>query len=291
MPRPMMFFVPAILIMPLATGLATLQTSLAEPAADECKTKPDSSAPAGSHWYYRLNRTDQRQCWYLGPEGRKVRSQAREGASPASSATPAAVRENAPEMTRATPAPMEPAQRITAEAASTGAPGGAENFAAPSSVLPKTPDLDARAPATMSNSDTEHHEPTEAQEEMPLIWPVLTEAERTGLVDTARESAPAPVFLVGVLAIGLLFAGATFKLARRHAKSYRRDRWLMARPNPRRRRRAYSGHVAARRDQVARRSALRTQRDDAVWQRPTSIDPAEAASLRELLRELRRTAA
>ncbi len=287
----MMFFVPAILILPFATGLATLQTSLAEPAADECKTKPDSSAPAGSHWYYRVNRTDRQQCWYLGPEGRKVRSQAREGPWQASSATPTAVRENAPEMTRATPAPMEHAQRITAEAASTGAPGGAEDFAAPSPVLPKTPDLDAREPATMSNSDTEHHEPTEAQEEMPLIWPVLTEAERAGLVDTVRESAPASVFLVGVLAIGLLFAGATFKLARRHAKSYRRDKWRMARPSPRRQRRAYSGHVAARRDQVAGGSALRTQRDDTVWQRPTSIDPAEAASLRELLRQLQRAAA
>jgi hypothetical protein len=75
--------------------------------------------------------------------------------------------------------------------------------------------LDAREPATMSNSDTEHHEPTDAQEEMPLIWPVLTEAERAGLPVPTRESAPGPVFLVGALAIVLLCAGAIFKLARR----------------------------------------------------------------------------
>src|SRR5437773_1944924 len=78
----MMLLVPAILIVPLATDLVTVQPSRAEPAVNECKTKPDSSAPAGSHWYYRVNRADQRHCWYLGPEGAKVRSQAREGASP-----------------------------------------------------------------------------------------------------------------------------------------------------------------------------------------------------------------
>jgi hypothetical protein len=33
-----------------------------------------------------------------------------------------------------------------------------------------------------------------------------------------------------------------------------------------------------------------TQRDDTLW-RPTSIDPAEATSLRTLMRELERTAA
>ena len=42
MPRRMIFFVPAILIVALASTLATAQTSVAEPAADECKTKPDS---------------------------------------------------------------------------------------------------------------------------------------------------------------------------------------------------------------------------------------------------------
>jgi len=62
MPRPMMFFVPAILVVPLVTILLTAQTSLAESAADECRTEPGSSAPSGSHWYYRVNRTDQRHC-------------------------------------------------------------------------------------------------------------------------------------------------------------------------------------------------------------------------------------
>ena len=61
-------FVPASLIMALATVVLGAQTSVAEPAADECKTTPGSSAPPGQHWYYRVNRSDQRHCWYLGAE-------------------------------------------------------------------------------------------------------------------------------------------------------------------------------------------------------------------------------
>jgi hypothetical protein len=49
MPRPMMFFVPAILVIPVVAVLVMGQTSVAEPAVDECKTEPGSSAPAGSH--------------------------------------------------------------------------------------------------------------------------------------------------------------------------------------------------------------------------------------------------
>src|SRR5262245_1346414 len=97
-------FVPAGLIMALVTVLLGGQNSLAEPAADECKTTPGSSAPPGQHWYYRINRSDQRQCWYLGAEGTKLRAQTREKAS-SSPARPA--REETSETTPTMPPPME----------------------------------------------------------------------------------------------------------------------------------------------------------------------------------------
>lgn len=282
MPRPMIFFVPAILIMPLAAVLATAQSTLADPGADECKAKPDSPAPAGSHWYYRVNRADQRHCWYLGPEGRKVRSQTREGAAP----TRTQARANVPEMTRPMPVQMEPAQRTVAEAASSQESPAAD-FVWPSFGPQKAAGSDAHQGAGTRNSDTQERTATNAQEEMPVIWPVLTATERAAPPDT--QSMPWPAFLVGALA--LLFAGAIFKLARRHVRSYRRDHWRMARPRLRRRRRVYPRRMPARADQAARRSAPAIQRNDTAWQRPTSIDPAEAASLRKLLRELQRPAA
>src|SRR5947209_15727484 len=273
-------FVPAILIMPLATDLVTVQTSRAEPAVNECKTKPDSSTPAGSHWYYRVNRADQRHCWYLGAEGAKVRSQAREGASPMRTA-----RENAPAMPPAIPAQMEPAQSTAAEAVATGV---ATDVAAPASDLPNTPDLTMREPTTMSDRYPQDHQ-VQAHEEMPLIWPVLTEADHAGLADTGREFAPWPAVLVGALA--LLLAGAIFKLARRRAQSSRRARRQVGRLRIKQKRRAYSGYMAARPDQIARTSALRAQRDDPVWPRPTSIDPVEATTLGQLVADRQRAAA
>src|SRR5262245_40575635 len=229
MPRPMMFLLSAILFIPLGTVLVTAQTSLAEPASDDCQTKPGSSAPPGSHWYYRINRTDQRRCWFLGPEGAYVRSQARETAPRVSSPTRTPPRENAVETAGAVPAPMELAQRTGLVAASTESHrvAAADFVAPPLSDLPKIPDLDAREPTTISNNSTTAREQTEAREEMPLKKSVLTEANHAGLQDPAPEITPMAVFIVGALMV-LLCAGAIFKLARRKTQSYRRDRHMVS---------------------------------------------------------------
>jgi hypothetical protein len=52
--------------------LVTVGSTRAEDAADDCLSKPNGTSPAGSHWYYRLERGTHRQCWYLGPEGGRV---------------------------------------------------------------------------------------------------------------------------------------------------------------------------------------------------------------------------
>jgi hypothetical protein len=134
-------------------------------------------------------------------------------------------------MTRTMPAQMEPAQKTAAEGAQQPA---AADYVWPTFAPPKAPDLDTHQSPTTSNSHRQDQAPTDAQEE--TVWPVLTEAERAALPD--RESTPWSAFLIGALA--LLFAGAIFKLARRHARSYRGDRWRMARPRLRQRRRSYA---------------------------------------------------
>ena len=281
MSRPMMFFVPTILVVPILTILSTAQPSLAEPAADECKSEPGSSAPSGSHWYYRISRADQRRCWFLGPEGMKVRSQAREVPSSVSSPTRTAGRENAVEPTRAKP--VETAQKTSLEGASAESNRAVANFAAPSADLPKTPDFETREPTTINDNYAEAREPTNAQEEMPLIWPVLTEAARAGLGEPARESAPGALFLIGALAMVLLCAGTIFKLARRHTQSVRRHRRMV----PRRAVRADMNGATVRSKNFARRSPMATR------QRPSSTDSAHdiKASLRKIMDDLQRVAA
>jgi hypothetical protein len=62
-------------------------------AADECLTKPNSPAPQGQHWYYRIDHGNSRQCWRLGPEGLRVQKSApqpEKESAPAAVAQPAA---------------------------------------------------------------------------------------------------------------------------------------------------------------------------------------------------------
>lgn len=40
-------------------------------AASDCLAAPKGAAPQGQHWYYRLERTTKRQCWYLRAAGDK----------------------------------------------------------------------------------------------------------------------------------------------------------------------------------------------------------------------------
>src|SRR5437016_10683437 len=83
-------------------------------AGDDCLTKPGAAQPQGSHWYYRLDRTNHRQCWYLAAEGAKVRRPARQAASHVSSqgAKPIARSEVS---TEAAPYEATPAQVISAQ--------------------------------------------------------------------------------------------------------------------------------------------------------------------------------
>jgi hypothetical protein len=52
-----------------ASAFALAPTSEAAPA-ESCLKAPHGVAPQGSHWYYRIERSSQRRCWYLGDKGR-----------------------------------------------------------------------------------------------------------------------------------------------------------------------------------------------------------------------------
>jgi hypothetical protein len=69
---------PLLVLLLISSFLLSVQVSR---AADECIEKPNAPAPQGSHWYYRIDRASNRQCWYLGAEGAKVRAPAREAAT------------------------------------------------------------------------------------------------------------------------------------------------------------------------------------------------------------------
>jgi hypothetical protein len=102
-------------------------------AAEECVTKPGTTAPQRSHWYYHLDRANNRQCWYLAAEGAKVRAQARQAASPAKSQNPkpvarseAALGPSAYAGMRVQTIPVRPSAEMTVGQVGTGQQVGAD---------------------------------------------------------------------------------------------------------------------------------------------------------------------
>lgn len=94
-------FVPALLAGVVAgTNLATVTDLRAQATdrtpetgsiqiaqvADNCLSAPSGATPAGSHWYYRIDRVTKRQCWYLREESEKAEDKFARAAPPESSA-------------------------------------------------------------------------------------------------------------------------------------------------------------------------------------------------------------
>jgi hypothetical protein len=55
--------------------------------ADDCLTAPNSPAPAGSHWYFRPDRANQRNCWHLRASDQPPQPAAAQATSDAPRAT------------------------------------------------------------------------------------------------------------------------------------------------------------------------------------------------------------
>jgi len=88
------------------TTAAEAATQAPQAAADSCLAAPKGATPAGSHWYYRIDRVTKRQCWYLREEADTADDKFARAAPPASA--PAAASATAP---AAAEEPASPQQR------------------------------------------------------------------------------------------------------------------------------------------------------------------------------------
>jgi hypothetical protein len=61
-------FVSAIFASFLASAPLTTVSYSATGAADDCLAGPKGQAPQGAHWYYRVDRSTKRHCWYLADQ-------------------------------------------------------------------------------------------------------------------------------------------------------------------------------------------------------------------------------
>jgi hypothetical protein len=229
--------------------MISAESSQAAPAAETCATSPKGAAPAGSHWYYRTDRTSQRKCWYLASEDGK----ARRAAAPAQPARP-----QAETRTPAPPARNEGIARLTqpfeSDAPSVRAPSAQQNseqnnvpasanaFADPAAPV-QVPDPAARvAEGSEQAKDQSKNQPTDQPTDQPTTaadgqervneaaQPAAPVTEAPAEVQQPTQAVAAPAmttpyldaddlrmlpFAIGALAAALLAAGAILYASRR----------------------------------------------------------------------------
>jgi hypothetical protein len=202
--------------------------------ADECQSRPGTSTPRGSHWYYRLERPSGRRCWYLGAVNQKRQAATTEQAAPAeraeraapvarraASVPPPLPRPNALRADEETEIPTNATAtniadgNAPANAATTNAgPAAAHQFAAGWPAVPNgapapndrdvTTAVAGSTDANAAEVATAEVSPEDTQADLPMVWPVLAANERATAAQ-ASEAAPGLGHLLIFLAATVAF--------------------------------------------------------------------------------------
>jgi hypothetical protein len=200
-----------------AIAIVTVSSASAASAAAECLAAPNTEkTPDGSHWYYHVDHTSGRKCWYVGPQAQQLRQAAAAPMHLRSSPKPAAQPPGAedggeslavqrePEV----PAADTPSAAKGADTMEGNAPGSAPAGAAPlGAASVRWPDaaqsaasveLAPGAPATAAATPDTRDDLEQG-----------TEVERpsTASAGPPEGGAVTPVQMVALLAAALAFAG------------------------------------------------------------------------------------
>lgn len=146
-------------------------------AASDCLASPKGVAPQGQHWFYRLERTTKRQCWYLRAEG------AKEGAKTAPSVQATADASNA------APAAPQSVQNAHAEYVAQQASAAAPAAAAPQPARGTSADANAPQPAVATPWPDAA---AAAASPAPQPSPATTSAPATASAQPSAKPVPSP---------------------------------------------------------------------------------------------------
>jgi hypothetical protein len=210
-----------------AVLLVMSHLSLGAAKADECRIKPDSAAPAGMHWYYRVDRTNNRHCWYLHAQGMPVHSPVS-----ATSRNQDIQNDTVDEQVAKTPdeqvakTPLDfgtsqPAHELSDSAARP------EDFTSRWVDLPKSVDLNAHELVAASNGYAAEQGVANTQQQFAPAWPNVSAVD-----GEARQNSPAgtsfgSISLAGAAVLALLLVSeALLRLVRKFG-------WYLLRPRSR----------------------------------------------------------
>ena len=154
------------IVLVIALLMSWVGTALNTARAGDCLAAPNSPAPLGSHWYYRLDWATQRKCWYVRTLDQSVKQ-----------AAPSATKERASPL-YSVPAPAKP--KPTADGApSTVRPGDASPPSPPLEVIAIKPN-----DASVGGATTD-----ETTSSIPEVSAPLQEATSSKTIAEAAASA------------------------------------------------------------------------------------------------------
>ncbi|MHC2437544.1 hypothetical protein [Bradyrhizobium sp. USDA 4451] len=241
---------------PAVTNTANAKT------ADTCQSGPKGTAPAGSHWFYHLDRSTQKKCWYLGDARNKVVAKTATAQQQPAAAPDTATADAAPPPSQpapaAQPAPQPtmrksvanahaewPSQQAAAPVASPdagqagGTPASTDSAAsaAPAGANAQPSDVNARwldASSMAGTNGTRHA----ADQPTVVAQADTTPQQAAAPAPAAPAAAEAPadksssstqmllIVMIGALALAGLVSALVFRLTRTRTPPYQiKDEW------------------------------------------------------------------
>jgi hypothetical protein len=189
-----------------AVILVSGHSSLGEAKDDECRTKPDSSAPAGLHWYYRVDRANNRHCWYLHEQGMRVHSLVNAASRSADTQNADAQNDTAGEQGWKTPPVADtPQPEYEQSETKTEEPEPPSvNFAARWVELPRSVDLNAHQLVAQSNGYAAEHGVENRQEQLPPAFENVSAVNGGVPQNVAAKTNFGSINLAGAVILALL---------------------------------------------------------------------------------------
>jgi hypothetical protein len=213
--------------------VATGHSSLGEAKGDECRAKPDGSSPAGMHWYYRVDRANNRHCWYLHEQGMPVHSSihatarnpdAQNDVAPRNDAAPQ--NDAADEQVWKTP-PITGTPQPQIEQSATPAEPPNADFTGRWVDLPKSVDLNAHEPLAASNGYAAEQSAGSGQGQLPPALADVSAVNADARQNTGSHTNFGSISLAGAMVLALLLISEAlirlvrtsgWRLLRRHVR-------------------------------------------------------------------------
>ncbi len=201
-------------------------------AADNCLSGPKGAVPAGSHWYYRLDRATKRQCWYVGEEKNKTAPAApQDQVASTEAADTAPPQQPPPPVSRSvadaraewsSPKPsVAPAPNVTGSIAAAGnsqgatAPDNAQSSAI-ASRWPDTSEVNSSGNLQLAAADLAASSQVDARPApQPAVNPVVPTGANSPLGKPSNSTQTLLIVMASALAFAGLVATLIFRFTRR----------------------------------------------------------------------------